>query len=177
MSKFGRSYSTLIFVSAIFGITGSIASDLPAGWRFPTKEELKGDLIRDRSSEKYKDAVADFNGDGKDDYAYLVKSTSFSGEALVVKVSNHSKYDWLVLDQFDWGEEYPNVELIMGVSLVEPGEYKTACGKGYWECKDDEVPLLKLDLYAINYFRFSSAASFFYWDKKTSSFSRIWISD
>lgn len=151
--------------------------ELPEGWRYPTEADLAGDFIRDQSKEKYVDVSADFNGDGRNDYAFLVKSTRFSGEALLVNVSNGIKYEWINLHQIAWGEEYPNVGLGMGVGLVSPGEYKTACGKGYWECKDDETPLLRLRLPAINYFRFASAASIFFWETKSSTFKRVWISD
>lgn len=154
-----------------------ISAELPSGWRFPTSEDLAGNFIREQSTEKYVNVAADFNGDGKIDYAYIVKSTSFSGEALLVNISNKEKYNWVVLNKIDWGEKFPKVSISMGVSIVNPGDYKTACGKGYWKCKDDEIPLLKLKLPAINYFRFESAASIYYWDKSSNDFKRIWISD
>jgi hypothetical protein len=65
----------------------------------------------------------------------------------------------------------------MGIDTVTTGDYKTACGKGYWECKKSEPEILNLKHVAINYFKFESANSFFYWDDKTGSFKRIWISD
>jgi len=65
----------------------------------------------------------------------------------------------------------------MGVDIVKPGHYKTACGKGYFECEKGEPEVLKLKQPAIDYFRFESANSFFFWDCNTNSFKRIWISD
>ena len=107
--------------------------------------------------------VADFNGDGIDDEAYLVKSTKFSGEGLFVCLSDKQKgYRWLTLATIDWGEKYPNVNLSMGVDIVNPGEYKTACGKGYYECEKGEPKVLKLNRPAINYSKFESANSFFF---------------
>ncbi len=157
-----------LFVVSILSWNLSFASELPTGWRFPTLDDLKDNFIRNQSVEKYIEASADFNGDNKEDYAYLVKSTTFSGEALLVKISGSQGYDWVILNQIDWGEEYPKVGLSMGVSVVKPGDYKTACGKGYWACQKDEEPLLKLGLHAIDYFRFESAASIFYWDREKS---------
>ena len=65
----------------------------------------------------------------------------------------------------------------MGINTVKPGEYKTVCGKGYFKCEKGEPEVLKLKRPAIDYFKFQSANSFFFWDDKTGDFKRIWISD
>jgi hypothetical protein len=65
----------------------------------------------------------------------------------------------------------------MGVSVITPGQYKTACGKGYWDCKGDETPLIILKYPAIDYFMFESANAFFYLDDTVCKFKRIWIRD
>ena len=170
----------LIFLFLLF-VTPSFAKEniiLPEGWRYPTTEELSDEPLRKDSPTKYIKVVADFNGDGINDEAYLVKSTKFSGEGLLVRLSDKQKgFRWLVLATTDWGKEYPKVNLSMGINIVEPGQYKTACGKGYYECKKGEPEVLKLKLPAIDYFKFESANSFFFWDDKTNSFKRIWISD
>jgi hypothetical protein len=151
---------------------------LPEGWRYPTAEELSDEPERKDSPTKYIKAVADFNGDGIDDEAYLLKSTKFSGEGLLVRLSDKRKgYRWLTLDTTDWGKEYPKVNLGMGVAIAKPGKYKTACGKGYGDCEKGEPEVLKLNRPAIDYFKFESANSFFFWDDKTHKFKRIWISD
>lgn len=151
---------------------------LPEGWRYPTAEELSDEPERKDSPTKYIKAVADFNGDGINDEAYLVKSTKFSGEGLLVHLSDKQRgFRWLVLNTIDWGKEYPKVNLSMGIAVVKPGQYETACGKGYFECKKGEPRVLKLKRPAIDYFKFGSANSFFFWDDKTSSFKRIWMSD
>jgi hypothetical protein len=68
-------------------------------------------------------------------------------------------------------------KLFMGISLMEPGQYKTACGKGYWACKDKEPEVLKIKSSGINYFAFESANSVFFWDASKKEFTRIWMSD
>lgn len=153
-------------------------TDLPTGWRYPSAEELSDELGRKDSPTKYTKAVTDFNGDGIDDEAYLLKSTTFSGEGLLVRLSDKQKgFRWVTLATIDWGKEYPKVNLSMGVDIAKPGEYKTACGKGYWACEKGEPAVLKLKRPAIDYFKFESANSFFYWDDKTNRFKRIWMSD
>jgi len=66
---------------------------------------------------------------------------------------------------------------VMGVTIAKPGKYKTACGKGYFECEKGEPAELNLKLPAIDYFKEGSANSFFIWDKKAKQFKRIWMSD
>jgi len=170
-----------VWLLVVFCLLSTVSAaprpSLPDEWRYPSPEELKGNFIREQSGQKFIEVSADFNGDGVVDSAFLVKSTEFSGEAIIVNVSVGSEFEWNVLNVITWGEEYPNVNLAMGVEVIPPGVYKTACGKGYWICKDDEVPLLTLELPAISYFRFESAASFFYWSQDSESFKRIWISD
>jgi hypothetical protein len=67
--------------------------------------------------------------------------------------------------------------LLMGVSLVPPGTYKTACGKGYGRCGPDEPREVVLKHPGIDYFRFESANSFIFWDEASRQLRRVWISD
>ena len=63
------------------------------------------------------------------------------------------------------------------VETVKPGSYTTACGKGYWGCKEDEPPVLEIIFDAINFIAFESASSYYYWDTDKRKFVGIWISD
>jgi hypothetical protein len=79
---------------------------LPDGWRFPTSNELSDDSLRNDSPFKYSKAIADFNGDGINDEAYLLKSKKYSGEGLFVRLSVSKKgYEWIMLDTIDRGKE------------------------------------------------------------------------
>ena len=172
-------YRLTLTLILLFLVAASYAKDevaLPEGWRFPTAEELSDEANRKDSPAKYSKAIADLNGDGINDEAFLLKSTKFSGEGLFVRLSdNQNEFKWVELDVIDWGNKYPKVNLLMGIDIVKPGEYKTACGKGYFECKEGNPKVLKLKRPAIDYFRFESANSFFVWDDKTARFKRIWI--
>ena len=171
---------SLLFIS-FFIVNTAVAQEkitLPDSWRYPTAEELSEEPGRKDSPTKFTKAVADFNGDGINDEALLLKSTKFSGEGLFVRLSDKQKgFRWVKLDVIDWGTKYPKVNLSMGIATAKPGEYKTACGKGYFECKEGEPEVLKLKRPAIDYFKFESANSFFVWDDKLGSFKRIWMSD
>jgi hypothetical protein len=65
----------------------------------------------------------------------------------------------------------------MGIAKVSPGKYKTACGKGYWECKTGELPEIAIRHDSINYFKTESASSYIYWSERTKTFKRAWITD
>ena len=41
----------------------------------------------------------------------------------------------------------------MGIKKVSTGIYKTACGKGYWDCQKDEMPEITINNEAIDYLR------------------------
>jgi hypothetical protein len=63
------------------------------------------------------------------------------------------------------------------IGLVPPGQYKTACGKGYWECESGEPEILDLKLPAIEFAKYESASSVFWWNRRAGAFRRTWISD
>ncbi len=153
---------------------------LPEGWRFPTAEELSDEELRNRSPTKYAQAAADFNGDGVPDQAFLAKSTKFSGEGLLVRLSNgQGGFAWMVLATIDWGAEYPSVPLAMGIEAIKPGTYEYLCVERGNDCVAGDEGKSKITLRrpALEYFKFESAASAFYWDAKKKAFIRIWISD
>lgn len=153
------------------------AVEPPIDWRVPTEKELAAEPLRNESPTKNAKVVGDFNGDGISDRAYLFKSTKFSGEGLAVRLSSPKGFIWKIIDQIDWGKTSPTADLVMGIDLAKPGDYKTACAKGYWKCSPNEPEVLKLTTAGIWHFRFESAASIWYWDKKYAGFKQLWISD
>ena len=171
--------SMVLATVVVVGVAGASADiNLPEGWRFPTSAELEDDsLFREESPTGFARSVADFDGDGQEDSAFLLKSTKFSGQGLLVKLAGTSDEDWLVLDEIRWGDEYPSVPLAMGMEVAPPGAYQTACGKGYWDCQPGEPEELNLSTPGLIYFRFASASSMFHWDAASESFQRTWLSD
>ena len=166
----------------LFCVSAAVAAgDLPPGWRLPVHKELADEPLRERSANGYTKVVADFNGDGLDDEALLLKSTTFSGEALWVRLSDpNADHRWVKLAEIRWGKEYPNVDLGMGIDLVPPGVHAYACFDGATECDWSDRkfrPKLRLQDPALLYFRFESAASMFFWSKKKQRFLRVWLSD
>ncbi len=65
----------------------------------------------------------------------------------------------------------------MGVEVAPPGDHETACGKGYWDCRPGEPNVLHLVHPGISYFQLEGTRSIFWWEGKSRSFKRTWISD
>lgn len=136
-------------------------------------DELK-DAWRNESKDKFTIVKGDFNGDGIVDEAKLLVREDGSGFGIFAFVSQKNQsFKAYLLDE----NKDKSLIRAMGIKKASSGIYKTACGKGYWGCKQDEVPEINIRNEAIDYFKTESANSFFYWDSETNNFKRIWISD
>ncbi|HSA33092.1 MAG TPA: FG-GAP repeat protein [bacterium] len=165
-----RNALIFVFVLNFSGLLSAADIKIPDGYREATPKDYvheEGNFPKGNPPIK---VTADFNGDGKQDIAVILIKSDGNGWALFVLLANQKTM--LKLDEVT--EKAPPH---MGIDLVKPGTIKTACAKGYWECKPDEPLELKLTLPAINYFMFESANSLFFWDKKSGAFKRVWISD
>ena len=163
----------LLVVILALSTSCSNNNSLPKGWRMPTSDELK-DSWRNENDTRFTLVKGDFNGDGVVDEARLLVREDGSGIGLFVFLSqkNHS------FKTYQLDELKDKIQIrAMGIKKVMPGSYKTACGKGYWDCKKDETPTVNINLDAINYFKTESANSFFYFDTNSNVFKRIWMSD
>lgn len=173
MKSIARIVSAIVvMILAVFSCHKDTTS-IPQGWRAPISSEL-GDDWRKKEAERYLVVKGDFNGDRVIDEARLFVREDGSGLGLFGFVSekNRTIKTYLLDEMKGSGSIHA-----MGIKKVSPGSYKTACGKGYWACRKDEVPEIQLQHDAMDYFKTESANSFFYWDAQASAFKRIWISD
>jgi hypothetical protein len=158
-------------------ISGCQSADVepPDGYRFPIEADYTGEWQAARQSMPAPFHIrADFDGDETLDDAWILLGRNGPNWGLFVFLgAGPSPRHGIPLD-IDTGETAPQS---MGLALVSPGRYDTACGKGYWECKADEPERLSLDKPAINFFAYESANSFFWWDARTKAFARTWMSD
>lgn len=129
---------------------------------------------RNESPNRYLTISADFNGDGITDKSMLLVRKNGTGMALFAFVSQKNDTSRVYL--LDEIKDTKYIE-VMGVSVAQIGRYKTACGKGYFDCQRDEPEEIFLRLPAINYFKEEGANSFFFWDESKNNFRRIWMSD
>ncbi len=158
----------------------ALAQEVPLGYRLPTQEEL-ADKDRAESPTRFARAVADFNGDGVEDEAVLLKATKYSGQALFIRLSDGNRgHQWVQLDSIDWGPKYPNVNLSMAIEVLKPGIHEYYCFDGEKDC-DGDAPAkkkkLRLTKPGLSYYKFESSGSFFLWDDKTKKFRRAWDSE
>ncbi len=65
------------------------------------------------------------------------------------------------------------------IELAEPSDeiWKSACGKGYWECATGEPSAFKINYPSIMFCYIESACTIYMWDSKKSSFKEIRFSD
>ena len=167
------------FVAALMLLSGpalSFAEEPPIdGWRYPAESDYIDDWKEFRKEVPVPFHVqADFNGDGLIDDAWILIRTKGKGWGLFVFMGQPSNSKKIIQLDDNPNNDYPQR---MGIALAKPDKYKTACGKGYFECEKGEPAVLDLKQPGIDYFVYESANSFFYWEKKTNSFKRIWISD
>ncbi len=166
----------LAIVLLIMFITPVItfAKDAVPGWRTPMTNELGKDMAwRDKDPNLYLVVKADFDGDGKEDIAYLLVNSKDNSIGLFVVMASVGNARPLQLEII---KDKQLIE-VFGIGIVRPGTYETACGKGFWDCKKGEQEYLNLNHPAIDFFNYESANSYFYWNTIEEKFDRIWISD
>lgn len=126
-------------------------------------------LFRVKHPTGYLRADGDFNGDGKPDHAEYLENRRTGDIRLVAFVSTKSgEPAQHVLDELDFGGVAR-----MGLSTSKPGQRRTVCKRYDWpDCNVDTITL-RYD--SIDYFRFESASSYFYYH--SGAFYRLWESD
>lgn len=147
-----------------------MAFEVPEGYRLPIESDHIGNWAKlgNENSEPFH-FNADFDGNKEIDQAWLLLKTKEPGWGLFVLLNGKR-----LIELDNSKEPYPQK---MGISILPVGNHKTACGKGYWECKSGEPEYLELKNPGLLYFTFESAASVFYWDSKNEKFLRVWLSD
>ncbi len=162
--------ATVAMVTFLIAASSCFAFDLPDGWRYPTRDEYMNNF-REMSGQEFLTVSGDFNGDGVKDEARLCVSDDGKDMGIIVWISKGEQFAVFILGKSEFWIDS------VGIELVKPGEYKTACGKGYFNCGPDEPELLKIKTDAIDYIVFERANSIFFWDTEDNNFNRIWMSD
>src|ERR1700692_4504220 len=109
-------------------------------WRPPTTAQLgsaEEQKWRNDDPAHYLSVVGDFDGDGKPDEARIMVRGDGKGFALFVKLAARDTALKL--------EELPDIKKLpsMGIKLVAPAEYPTACARGY-DCAEDEPRYIRV---------------------------------
>lgn len=168
----------ILFIICVFGIASCTAflssrTNLPHGWRLPSKQEAQQNW-RSKDINRYLFVKADFNGDNILDEAKLLISDISPGFALFAFLSqSDGTFKTYLLDEKNDNKYVKS----LGIAKVPAGLYKTVCGKGVIECGDGQVEEVLLHYDAINYFKIESANMYFYWDIMSNTFKQAWIND
>ena len=156
-------------------VRGTKSSDQNASdWHVPAAADLgDGSPWRKENTELYLTAKADFDGDGDNDTASLLINEKENKVGLFVTLTSHKNSPPMLLESLDDKQTIKDI----GIRVASPDNYKTACGKGYRACNNDEPSAIQINYPAIDLFQYEGANSFFIWDGKENTFRRIWISD
>ena len=146
----------------------------PSGWKPATKTDFSDENLSFNRDRVPNHIEADFNGDSIRDHAWILINSSRTAYGLFLFLGiDNGSYETIQLDEHNM----ETVKLFTGISLLEAGQYQTACGKGHWACKKDEPEILRLSTPGINYYAFEGANSVFYWNSSNHKFIRTWLSD
>ena len=154
-------------------ICGHDGVALPDGWRVPTADEVD-EAWRHADPSRFLLADGDLDGDGEVDQARLLLRTDGGGYGVYAFLCRGDGVatPHLILHNREL-ELFPNV----GIKPVEPGVYRTACGKGFIDCYEGEPREVRLTHHAIDYFKAQTVASLFYWSDTAGAFKWVAIAD
>jgi hypothetical protein len=142
----------------------------PPGWRFPTDADYKGKWIeyRDHFPVPYR-VVADFDGNGQQDEAWILIRDKGEGYALYVFMRNKKGKARTV-------KIYSSDECCAqdhAVSLVNPGKILTVCGQMPDECPPSEPKSITLRHPGFDSISLGTASALYYWDSKLRGFKGV----
>jgi hypothetical protein len=166
MKKYVASILCLVFASG-----ANAGAELPEGWSITTKDQYEKELITWLGGSIPNKVEGDFNGDGVKDNAWILVNEGKDKVGMFVSISMDMQRSEII--QLYEGSFKGRVGY--GISLVPPGKHVTACGKGYWKCREGQKPAVELDNPGIEFFKFESASSVFFWNG--SEFERVPLTD
>jgi hypothetical protein len=158
-----------------------ISSDRISGRLFGTRDasrwtkppaKLTGQEFRRKGPNHFLVVTGDFNGDGIQDKAVLLVNQHTQKLGFFICLTTATGCDWHRLEMMDI------VFLdVMGIAKVKPGQYETACGKGYWDCGKDEPQKLSTRRGAVEFFKDESASSVYVYNPRKQKFISVATSD
>ena len=156
---------TILLISYYYLLASSPV--LPKGYRALIEDELSLSL-RDSDKNKYALVVADFNGDDLIDGATMAVDSTEKELAIFVFIYNKdtSDYTWYKIQSLPYiAYKYT------GIKKVSPGKVKY-----YRKADDEKKDEIRLENDSLKLFNFEGSSSLFYYQNKSKTFERIWIS-
>jgi hypothetical protein len=164
-------YALVLTMFVFSSSAGAEDLPVPEGWRLPTEAEASKKWGPEGLRAYLSIDDADFDGDGNPDRVRILVPEEGTGIGLFVFLAQDGSFRTMLLNAVE-GSAWMRV---MGISTVPPGEYVTACGKAYWECREDEPRRIIFSRPGILYFMADGERSVFYWNGTEKTFNHIRI--
>lgn len=164
--------SAILIVAVVVGIwlaleSQTVGFEVPVGW---TKFERSESQLC--PSQKQSDGIrvsADLDGDGIKDEGQILKNATSGEHSIFAHLSTIKRT--ILVKKLGADLNLPTLD------LQHSGEVQTACGKGYWGCKENEPSVLKLTNAALNVVYCETSDYVLVWNPDSQTFSEVWLSD
>ena len=143
-------------------------------WEIPTYSDIIGEWktnLKENPSPYH--VHADFDGNGLKDDAWILFNRNLPGWGLFIFTKHKNKpvkYHKIETTQTLVAQSY-------AIAILEPKKHKTACGKGYFKCEDNEPEEINIKNPGINFYKYESVNRMVYWDASKDKFITVWESD
>ncbi len=169
-------YKILLITSLFEGLVCGCIRHAPVAtdW-IQLSEDSSDDNWRKNDPQKYFLISSDFDGDGKNDICKVMYSKKENAFGVFAFMGNKKTFCL-----FNTRTDIENYMKWWGITSEDPGEYLTACGKGYWDCdeKIGETPLIKLNTSGIEFFHYEAGGTqLYYWNKERARFDVATMDD
>lgn len=120
--------------------------------------------------------MADFDNDGIEDIAKILLPTKSNKGFKVVSVVSNSPNN---PKQFtlEYSDEIKAQNITIEEAKVSNEIWESACEKGYWDCKEDEIRKFKIRNPSIYLCYVESSCKVFMWSHKKQEFTEVILSD
>ena len=168
-------YRTRLAICALALLVAHVparAVTVPSGWRLPSAADRTGEW---RGAGAPFHIRGDFNGDGIPDEAWILfrkGSDSWAVFAFLGTAAGPPR-------SIKLAEEHAAPAQRFVLETIRPSEivFRTACGKGRFECAKGEPLTIRFPLPSISFCQRESSCSVYVWQLKEARFQQIRMSD
>lgn len=164
---------TFIFLLALsLSPVTAFAISIPDGWRLPNASDRTGEW---EGVDVPFHIRGDFNGDGIADEAWILFRKNSSAWAVFVFLGagDGTFRSIKLLEE----RNAPAQRFVLETIRPSKIKFRTACGKGYFECARGEPSTIQFRLPSISFCLRESSCSVFVWQTHAARFQQIRMSD
>ena len=164
--------SVFILVALLLWSVPGLAVTLPPGWRLPNAGDRTGEWEESGTPFHIR---GDFNGDGITDEAWILfrkGSATWAMFAFLREANGAARSIKLVEEP-----SAPAQRFVLETIRPSKTVFRTACGKGYFDCAKGEPLTVQFHLPSISFCLRESSCSVFVWQPKAARFQQVRMSD